>query len=43
MAYFPDRQSALEWEVLNSQFRYAHGHSMQYHVIPEFDKWWETK
>lgn len=43
MAYFTDRQSALEWEVLNSQFRYAQGHSMQYHAIPGFDKWWETK
>ncbi|MGY0374233.1 RHS repeat-associated core domain-containing protein [Clostridium sp. JNZ J1-5] len=43
MAHFADRQSALEWEVLNSQFRYAQGHSMKYHLRPGFDNWWDTK
>jgi RHS repeat-associated core domain len=43
MSYFPDRQSALGWEQLNSQFRYAQGHSMRYHKRPGFDIWWDPK
>lgn len=40
MGYFPDRQSALSWEVLNSQYRYVQGHSMRFHILPRFDNWY---
>ncbi|MPN28487.1 hypothetical protein SDC9_175929 [bioreactor metagenome] len=43
MGHFTDRQSALEWELLNSQFRYAQGHTMKYHKIPRFDNWWDVR
>ncbi|MBM7872297.1 RHS repeat-associated protein, partial [Clostridium pascui] len=43
MGYFPDRPSALEWEWLNAQFRYSQGHSMDHHLRPGFDNWWDLK
>lgn len=43
MEFFQDRQSALDCEWLDSQYRYAQDHSMKYHVRPSFDNWWDMK